>query len=67
MFVTVRHRTRQTKGCGLREATLSMVYKFATAAENSWRKLEGHELIKKVIEGVKFKDGEEENNLENIA
>lgn len=66
MFATVRHRTRQTKGCGSRVATLSMVYKLATAAENSWRKLKGHDLIKKVIAGVKFKDGEEDK-LENIA
>ena len=67
MFATVRHRTRQTKGCGSRIATLSMVYKLALSAEKSWRKLKGHELIKKMIDGVKFKDGEEKINLENIA
>jgi len=37
------------------------------SAEKSWRKLKGHELIKKMIDGVKFKDGEEKINLENIA
>ncbi|MBS4168315.1 hypothetical protein PARA125_000949 [Parachlamydia sp. AcF125] len=26
-FATIRHRTRQTKGCGSRTATLAMVYK----------------------------------------
>lgn len=57
-FATVRHRTRQTKGCGSRVATLSMVFKLALEAEKKWRRLNGHELIAKVIEGVKFTDGE---------
>jgi transposase-like protein len=57
-FATVRHRTRQTKGCGSRVATLSMVFKLALEAERKWRRLNGHELIAKVIEGVKFTDGE---------
>jgi transposase-like protein len=57
-FSTVRHRTRQTKGCGSRLATLCMVFKLAKEAERKWRKLNGHKLIAKVIEGVKFTDGE---------
>jgi len=57
-FATVRHRTRQTKGCGSRMATLTMVFKLASAAERRWRKLNGYQLIAKVIEGVKFVDGE---------
>lgn len=57
-FATVRHRTRQTKGCGSRLATLTMVFKLAQAAENRWRKLNGSQLLAKVIEGVIFKDGE---------
>lgn len=59
-FATVRHRTRQAKGCGSRTATLSMVFKLALAAEKKWRRLNGHRLIAKVIEGVKFTDGEME-------
>ena len=57
-FATVRHRTRQTKGCGSRTATLMMVFKLALEAEKRWRRLNGHVLIAKVIEGVKFTDGE---------
>ena len=57
-FATVRHRTRQTKGCGSREATLSMVFKLASAAEKRWRKLNGSALLAEVIQGVKFQDGE---------
>jgi transposase-like protein len=56
-FATVRHRTRQTKGCGSRRATLTMVFKLATQAEKHWRRLNGHQLIPQVIQGVVFKDG----------
>ena len=57
-FATVRHRTRQTKGCGSRLATLTMVFKPAREAESRWRKLNGAQLLAKVIDGVVFKDGE---------
>lgn len=66
-FATVRHRTRQTKGCGSVKATVLMVFKLATSAEKGWRKLRGYELISKVIEGVKFKDGEEVLGVEKVA
>lgn len=56
-FATVRHRTRQTKGCGSRLATLTMVFKLAMEAEKRWRRLNGHQLIAKVIDGVQFVDG----------
>jgi putative transposase len=57
-FATVRHRTRQTKGCGSRLATLTMVFKLVREAEKHWRRLNGSHLIEKVIEGVVFIDGE---------
>lgn len=58
-FATVRHRTNQTKGCGSRQATLSMVFQLAKEAEKCWKKLRGYELLQKVFSGVIFKDGEE--------
>ena len=57
-FATVRHRTRQTKGCGSLKATMAMVYKLAIEAEKTWVRLRGYRLIPLVIEGVKFYDGE---------
>ena len=57
-FATVRHRTRQTKGCGSRTATMTMVYKLGMEAQKHWRRLNGRGLLAKVIEGVKFVDGE---------
>lgn len=56
-FATVRHRTRQTKGCGSRMATITMVFMLARQAEKHWRRLNGHQLIPKVIDGTKFVDG----------
>ena len=56
-FATVRHRHRQTKGCGSRLATLTMVFKLAKEAERHWRKLNGSELLAEVVVGVKFIDG----------
>jgi len=58
-FATVRHRTRQTKGCGSRKATMAMVFKLGMEAQKKWRRLNGSHLLAKVIEGVKFIDGEE--------
>ena len=66
-FATVRHRTRQTKGCGSREATLSLVYKLIMEAEKSWRRLGGTVLMEKLIQGVKFVNGEEKNDQEIVA
>ncbi len=66
-FATVRHRTRQTKGCGSRKATLSMVFKLALAASGRWRRLRGASLLAKVVSGVRFIDGEEKEKLETAA
>lgn len=57
-FATVRHRTRQTKGCGSRTATMSMVFKLGLEAEKKWRRLNGSQLLAKVIDGIRFVDGE---------
>ena len=50
-------RTRVTKGPGSRAAGLAMVFKLLLTAEQSWRKLNGNELVPLVRAGVKFIDG----------
>jgi transposase-like protein len=64
-FSTVRHRTRQTKGCGTRMAILSLVYKLAITAQKRWMKIKGYNLLEKVIKGIKYIDGIEAG--ENVA
>ena len=56
-FATVRHRTVRAKGCLSNKTALAMVFKLAEAAEKSWRRLDGHNLLPKLILGVKFTDG----------
>jgi len=62
-FATVRHRHRQTKGNGSRKATLSMVFKLLMCAEKHWRRLRGYQLLDKVIKGVIFTDGIEQEKV----
>ncbi len=57
-FATVRLRTRRTKGCGSRIATLTMVFRLTQCAEQHWRALNGSKLLADVIRGVQFVDGE---------
>ena len=59
-FAGVRHRTRQTKGCGSRKATLAMVLQLLCQAEKRWRRLNGSQQLDKVIRGVIFVDGAEQ-------
>lgn len=56
-FATVRLRTRRTKGCGSRQATLTMVFRLVQCAERHWRALNGSNLLEDVIRGVQFVDG----------
>jgi transposase-like protein len=57
-YATVRLRTKKTKGCGSRMATLTMVFKLALEAEKTWRRLTGHKQIELVMQGRTFVDGE---------
>ena len=56
-FATVRLRTKRTKGCGSRIATLTMVFKLVESAEKRWKKLRGYRKISQLLEGVRFQDG----------
>jgi putative transposase len=56
-FATVRHRTIRSKGCLSNKTALAMVFKLVEAAQRSWRRLDGHALLPKLILGVKFDDG----------
>jgi len=56
-FATVRHRTVRSKGCLSNKTALAMIFKLAEAAERSWRRLNGHNQLPKIILGIKFSDG----------
>jgi putative transposase len=56
-FATVRHRTVRSKGCLSNRTALAMVFKLVEAAQKSWRRLDGHNQLPKLILAVKFADG----------
>ena len=56
-FATVRHRTVRAKGCLSNKTALAMVFKLIEGAQRSWRRLDGHAQLPKLIMGVKFSDG----------
>jgi len=56
-FATVRHRSRRTKGCGSRMATLTMTFKLVLEAQKTWKKIKGYKLLEYVVDGVPFVDG----------
>ena len=58
-FGTVRHRTKRAKGCLSRDGMLHMIFKLGECAQKNWRKQRGFDYLAKVIQGIKFKDGEE--------
>lgn len=68
-FATVKLRQRVTKGAGSRAAGLAMAFKLLLAAERTWRRLNGHELLPLVAAGVAFRDGvrvERDDTKQNI-
>jgi putative transposase len=56
-FATVRHRTIRAKGCLSNKTALAMVFKLVDAAQKSWRRLDGHNQLPKLLQGVRFADG----------
>jgi hypothetical protein len=56
-FAAVRHRTSRSKGCLSNRTALAMVFKLVEAAQKSWRRLDGHNQLPKLILGVKFPEG----------
>jgi putative transposase len=56
-FATVKLRTRVTKGAGSKKAALAMAYKLLDAAQERWRRFNGHELVTDVLASTKYKDG----------
>ncbi len=67
-FGTIRHRTKRSKGCLSRDGMLHMTFKLGECAEKNWRRLRGFDYLAKVIKGVKFRDGEEVETVnQNVA
>lgn len=66
-FATIRHRTKRSKGCLSRNGMLHMMFKLGQCAEKKWRRLRGFDDLAKVITGIKFKDGIEVTDVDQVA
>ena len=66
-FGTIRHRTKRSKGCLTRDGMLHMMFKLSQCAEQNWRRLRGFNYLAKVLTGIKFKDGIEVTDINQIA
>lgn len=66
-FGTIRHRTKRSKGCLSRDGMLHMMFKLGQCAEKKWRRLRGFDYLAKVIIGIKFKDGIEVTDVDQVA
>jgi putative transposase len=56
-FATVRHHTNRSKGCLSNKTALAMVFKLAEGAQKSWRRIDGHNQLPKLVQGIRFTDG----------
>ena len=56
-FATVRHRTIRSKGCLSNKTALAMVFKLVEGAQKTWRRIDGHNQLPKLIQGIRFTDG----------
>ena len=64
-FATVKLRTRVTEGAGSKAAARAMAYKLLDAAQERWRRVNGHELVVSVLDGVSFENGVKVEKVNN--
>ncbi len=66
-FATIRHRSDRAKGCVTRATMLALMFKLATSAEQSFRRLKGFAHLAKIIAGVRFVDGVEQIEEQKVS
>ncbi|MCU7899549.1 MAG: IS256 family transposase, partial [Candidatus Thiodiazotropha sp. (ex Lucinoma aequizonata)] len=66
-FGTIRHWTKRSKGCLSRDSMLHMMFKPGLCAEKKWRRFPGLDYLAKVVTGIKFKDGVEVTEVDQVA
>ena len=57
-FATVRHRSSKTRNCVSRSSFLGLAFKLIQEAQKSWRRIRGYTMIKELMAGVVFQNGE---------
>jgi putative transposase len=65
-FATVKHRTRQARGCYSRDTILGAFFKLVMQAESNWAKLKGYKRLAEVVKLTKFIDGISEHEIDKL-
>ena len=65
-FATIKHRTRQARGCYSRDTLLAAFFKLAIQAEKKWLRLKGYKRIDEMLNNVTFIDGISEHEVDKI-
>jgi len=66
-FGTIRHWTKRSKGCLSHDGMLHMMFKLGLCAEKKRRRLRGFDYLAKEVTGIKFKDGVEVTEVNQVA
>ncbi|MCU7882095.1 MAG: hypothetical protein KZQ60_17405 [Candidatus Thiodiazotropha sp. (ex Lucinoma aequizonata)] len=66
-FGTICHRIKRFKGCLSRDGMLHMTFKLGLCAEKKWRRFRALDYLAKVVTGIKFKDGVEVTEIDQVA
>ena len=56
-FLRLPGRALETPACLSNKTALAMVFKLIEGAQKSWRRLDGHNQLPKLVLGVTFNDG----------
>lgn len=66
MFSTVKHRTRQSRGCFSKETLIGATFKLSLEASKRWHHLRARKRLAEIINMEKFIDGINEKELPNF-
>jgi hypothetical protein len=66
-FGTAHHRTTRFKGYLFQDTMLHMMFKLGQRGSKKRRRLRGFDYLAKVVTGIKFKDGVELTQVNQIA
>lgn len=65
-FATVKHRTRQTRGCCSRSTILAAFFKLIMQAQKRCHRLKGYEKCQDVVNLTKYIDGIAEDEIDQL-
>ena len=62
-FATVKLRTARVRGCFSAKTVVTMAFQLCRCAQRKWQRLSHYEIVNKVVGGLTFVNGIEENRI----